>query len=125
MVTTSRNHDVSRVDTATRARVIELLADAYLMELETVMNYLAASTNLDGLHGRQVAELLSREVEDELGHARRIAERAAIAAYSELARIADGADYVTHDLAVEVLADEQGHQRLFEGLMRDLESRSA
>jgi bacterioferritin len=167
MVTTSRNHDVSRADTATRAEVIELLTDAYLMELETVMNYLAASTNLDGLHGRQVAELLSREVEDELGHARRFAERikelggtvpgseqfapvqrtlqppadstdaegvirgvidaerAAIAAYSELARIADGADYVTHDLAVEVLADEEGHLRLFQGLLRELESRSA
>lgn len=160
VVTTSRNHDVSRTDAATRAEVIELLTDAYLMELETVMNYLAASTNLDGLHGRQVAELLSGEVGDELGHARRLAERikelggtvpgseqfaaeqgtlqppadstnvaaviegvidaegAAITAYSELARIVDGTDYVTHDLAVEVLADEERHQRLFEGMLQ-------
>jgi rubrerythrin len=45
------------------------------------------------------------------------AEQAAIAAYGELAHLADGSDYVTDDLAVSVLADEEGHRRLFEGLL--------
>jgi bacterioferritin len=145
----------------TPGRILDLLTDAYLMEIETVMNYLAASTNLDGLHGRQVADVLAAELEDELEHARRFAERIkelggtvpgsarlaagqrslqpavdstdvasvitgvieaereAIAAYTELARAADGSDYVTHDLAVQVLADEEHHRRLFEGLLSE------
>jgi bacterioferritin len=124
-----------------------------------VMNYLAASTNLDGVLGRQVAGLLAADVAEELQHAERFAqrikdvggtvpgsdafvpqqrslqppasssdveavirgvidaERAAIAAYGELAHFADGSDYVTHDLAVSVLADEESHRRLFEGLL--------
>jgi bacterioferritin len=142
-----------------RDQIVRRLTDAYLMEIETVMNYLAASTNLDGILGRQVADLLAGDIAEELQHAERLAqrirerggavpgsdafaaqqtslqppasstdapavirgvidaERAAIAAYSELARLADGNDYVTHDLAVSVLADEEGHRRLFEGLL--------
>jgi bacterioferritin len=141
--------------------VMELLTDAYLMEIETVMNYLAAATNLDGLQGRQVALALAADIDEELGHARRLAERinqlggvvpgsgqfppgqrslqpppdsgdveaviagvldaerAAIATYDLLARAADGIDYVTHDLAVDALADEEGHRRLFEGFLRE------
>jgi bacterioferritin len=62
-------------NTEARDRVIELLAKSYWMEMETVMSYLAASVNLDGVRAQEIKESLSAEIEDELGHARRFAER--------------------------------------------------
>jgi bacterioferritin len=58
-----------------RENVIEMLRKAYWMEMETVMSYLAASVNLDGVRAMEIKESLSEEIEDELGHARRFAER--------------------------------------------------
>jgi bacterioferritin len=60
---------------AAREDVIELLRKAYWMEMETVMSYLQASVNLDGVRAMEIKESLSEEIEDELGHARRFAER--------------------------------------------------
>jgi bacterioferritin len=59
----------------TRDEVIELLTKAYWMEIETVMSYLAASVNLDGVRAMEIKESLAKEVEDELGHARQFADR--------------------------------------------------
>ncbi|HYP56520.1 MAG TPA: ferritin-like domain-containing protein [Solirubrobacterales bacterium] len=58
-----------------RENVIELLRKAYWMEMETVMSYLQASVNLDGVRAMEIKESLAEEIEDELGHARRFAER--------------------------------------------------
>jgi bacterioferritin len=58
-----------------RDHVIELLTKAYWMEIETVMSYLAASVNLDGVRAQEIKESLNGEVEDELGHARQFADR--------------------------------------------------
>ncbi len=58
-----------------RERVIELLQRAYWMEMETVMSYLAASVNLDGVRAQEIKESLAKDVEEELGHARLFAER--------------------------------------------------
>ncbi|HLH65692.1 MAG TPA: ferritin-like domain-containing protein [Solirubrobacteraceae bacterium] len=58
-----------------REEVIALLTRAYSMEIETVMSYLAASINLDGIRGRQIAACLADDVAEELGHARRFGER--------------------------------------------------
>ena len=38
---------------ASNQEVIDLLITAYSMELETVMNYIANSTNLDGVRPRR------------------------------------------------------------------------
>jgi bacterioferritin len=59
----------------TRDRVIELLTKAYWMEIETVMSYLSAAVNLDGVRAQEIKESLNKEVEDELGHARQFADR--------------------------------------------------
>ena len=138
----------------------EALTIAYLMELETIANYLAASVNLDGIRAQEVARALAAGVEEELGHARRLAERvnqldgvvpgsrdliaeqgslqptgdstdveavirgvleaeeAAVAHYRQLIEAADGVDWVTQDLAVSILADEEAHRRLFRGFLR-------
>ncbi|HEX2097350.1 MAG TPA: ferritin-like domain-containing protein [Solirubrobacterales bacterium] len=58
-----------------RENVIELLRKAYWMEMETVMSYLQASVNLDGVRAMEIKESLSEDTEEELGHARRFAER--------------------------------------------------
>ncbi len=59
----------------TREHVVELLTRAYWMEIETVMSYLAASVNLDGVRAQEIKESLAGEIEDELGHARQFADR--------------------------------------------------
>ena len=58
-----------------RRQVVELLARAYWMEIETVMGYLAASVNLDGVRAQEVKQSLEEDVEEELGHARLFARR--------------------------------------------------
>ncbi|HVY77791.1 MAG TPA: ferritin-like domain-containing protein [Solirubrobacterales bacterium] len=58
-----------------REHVVELLSKAYWMEIETVMSYLAASTNLDGVRAQEIKESLGADIEEELGHARLFAQR--------------------------------------------------
>ena len=60
---------------ATRDHVVELLTKAYWMEIETVMSYLSASTNLDGVRAQEIKESLAEDIEEELGHARQFAAR--------------------------------------------------
>src|SRR3954454_19558537 len=58
-----------------RDRVVELLTKAYWMEIETVMSYIAASTNLDGIRAQEIRESLAEDIEEELGHAKEFANR--------------------------------------------------
>jgi bacterioferritin len=60
---------------ATRDHVVELLTKAYWMEIETVMSYLSASVNLDGVRAQEIKESLTEDIEEELGHARQFAAR--------------------------------------------------
>ena len=60
---------------ATREHVVELLQKAYWMEIETVMSYIAASVNLDGVRAQEIKESLAEDIEEELGHAKSFAER--------------------------------------------------
>jgi len=58
-----------------RKHMVELLCKAYWMEIETVVSYLAASVNLDGVRAQEIKESLSDDVEEELGHAKLFAQR--------------------------------------------------
>lgn len=60
---------------AKNEEVIKMLQKSYWMELETVMNYLANSTNLDGIRSEEIREILAQEVQDEIGHAQQLANR--------------------------------------------------
>lgn len=60
---------------AKRAEIVELLTQAYWMEMETVMSYLANAANLDGIRAEEIAEALDEDVTEELGHARTFAGR--------------------------------------------------
>ncbi len=58
-----------------KQHTVQLLQKAYRMEVETVMNYLANSVYLDGMQAEEVKRALSADVTEELGHARRLAQR--------------------------------------------------
>ena len=147
-----------------RSEIVELLTKAYWMEIETVMSYIANSTNPDGVRAQEIIEALEQDIQEELGHAQRFArrihelhgtvpgsqaftaeqsylqpppdaadvasivrgvieaEQGAIEHYTRIAEACDGVDWVTQDLVIEVLRDEEGHRRLFEGFLREYET---
>ena len=49
------------------------------------------------------------------------AEAGAIEHYSRIVEFTDGIDPVTQDMVIQILHDEQGHLRLFEGFLREYE----
>jgi len=50
------------------------------------------------------------------------AEDGAIDHYNKIIEFCDGFDYVTQDMVIEILHDEEGHRRLFEGFLREFEN---
>jgi len=140
--------------------VIELLTTAYSMELETVMNYIANSTNLDGVRAEEIKKSLAADINVEVQHALQLAQRikqlggltpgsaslnlgnqrqpgtdttdvaavieavieaetAACAQYKTIIRATEGDDYVTQDLCIRLLADEEEHLVLFRGFLKE------
>jgi bacterioferritin len=49
------------------------------------------------------------------------AETGAIEHYTRIIEATDRVDPVTQDMTIEILRDEQGHRRLFEGFLREYE----
>lgn len=49
------------------------------------------------------------------------AENGAIEQYNKLIRMCDGVDYVTQDLCIAALADEESHRREFQGFLAEYE----
>ena len=147
-----------------RDQLIELLTRAYWMEIETVMSYIANSTNPDGVRAQEIIESLEEDIDEELGHARRFghrikelygvvpgsldfraeqsylqppdlqtdivhvirgvieAETGAIEHYNTIIEFCEGRDPVTQDMVIEILSDEEGHRRLFEGFLSEYEA---
>ena len=144
-----------------RQHIIELLTKAYWMEIETVMNYIANSTNPDGVRAQEIVQSLRVDIQDELLHAQQFAARikalygvvpgsaeftpeqsylqppedqrdivhvikgvieaetGAIEHYNRIIEETDSSDPVTNDMVTTILADEEGHLRLFEGFLRE------
>src|ERR671937_1301602 len=50
------------------------------------------------------------------------AETGAIEHYNGIIEFTDGLDFVTQDMVIEILHDEEGHRRLFEGFLREYEA---
>lgn len=163
-VHTSRSDILGEENRQKRDEIIQLLTKAYWMEIETMINYIANSTNPDGVRAQEIIEALQEDIIEELSHAqqfaRRIkelygvvpgsldfqaeqrslqppthqtdivhvikgvieAERSAITFYNELIEAADGADWVTQDMVIQILHDEQKHLRLFEGFLREYQA---
>lgn len=147
-----------------RKEILELLEKAYWMEIESVMSYIANSVNPDGVRAQEIREALEGDIQDELGHAQRFAQRikelygvvpgsldfqaeqtylqppeqqtdivhvikgvieaeiGGIEHYNRIIEACDGVDWVTQDMAIDILRDEEGHKRLFEGFLREYEA---
>src|SRR3954465_11320883 len=50
------------------------------------------------------------------------AETGAIEHYNKIIEFTDGLDFVTQDMVIAILRDEEGHRRLFEGYLREYEA---
>jgi bacterioferritin len=50
------------------------------------------------------------------------AEQGAIEHYNRMIEATDGVDWVTQDMVIGILHDEQRHRRLFEGFLREFEA---
>ena len=50
------------------------------------------------------------------------AESGAIEHYNRIIEVTDGVDWVTQDMVIEILRDEEGHRRLFQGFLREYEA---
>ncbi len=151
-------------DSTKRQEILEMLAKAYWMEIETVMSYIANSVNPDGVRAQQIIESLEQDVSEELGHAKQFANRikelygvvpgsmefnaeqtylqppehqtdivhvirgvieaetGAIEHYNRIIETTDGLDWVTQDMVIAILRDEERHRRLFEGYLREYET---
>ena len=66
---------LSEDNEAKRTKLIEMLAKAYWMEMETVMSYIANSVNPDGVRAQEIVESLAGDIQEELGHAQEFATR--------------------------------------------------
>ena len=148
-------------DEAKRLEIVDLLKQAYWMELETVMSYTANSINPDGVRAEEIKKSLQADVTAELGHAQQFgqrikelygevpgsmyfkpsqktlqppkdltdvvsvirgvidAEQGAIDHYTKIIKACEGVDYATQDMVIDILKDEQGHLRQFEGFLKE------
>ncbi len=50
------------------------------------------------------------------------AETGAIEHYNRIIEVTDGIDFVTQDMVIGILRDEEGHRRLFEGFLREYQA---
>ena len=145
----------------TKDQITANLQKAYSMEVETVMNYLANSLDLEGVRAEFIKQALATDIQEELGHAQQLgnrikqlggtipgslaltfsqkslqppkdstdvltvikgvlqAEEEAIAQYNALIKLTDGVDYVTQDLAITLLGQEEAHRQQFEGYLKE------
>ena len=60
---------------ASNKTIVDNLVISYWMEIETVINYISNSINLDGVRAEEIKKSLAVDVTEELGHAQRIAKR--------------------------------------------------
>jgi bacterioferritin len=60
---------------ARNQRIIAELTRSYWMEIETIINYLSCSINLDGVRAEEIKKSLAADVQGELLHAQAIALR--------------------------------------------------
>lgn len=146
---------------ATKQDIAKELQKSYWMEIETVMNYISNSVNLDGVRAEEIKKSLAIDITEELTHAQTLAkrikeldglvegsmqfkaeqkslqtkddttdvvsviegvieaEKGAIEQYNKIIKLCDGVDYVTQDMVIGLLAQEESHLREFKGFLKE------
>jgi bacterioferritin len=59
----------------TKQEIVASLVKAYNMEVETVLNYLANSLDLEGVRAEFIKQALATDIQEELGHAQQLGNR--------------------------------------------------
>jgi bacterioferritin len=59
----------------TKEEIVASLSKAYNMEVETVLNYLANSLDLEGVRAEFIKQALATDIQEELGHAQQLGHR--------------------------------------------------
>src|SRR5437660_12453477 len=59
----------------TKEQIVTSLRKAFNMEVETVINYLANSLDLEGVRAEFVKQALATDIQEELGHAQQLGHR--------------------------------------------------
>ncbi len=146
---------------ASKKEIVKNLIISYWMEIETVMNYISNSINLDGVRAEEIKKSLQVDIAEEITHAQTLAKRikeldgvvpgsmefkaaqkfmqppkdstdvvsviegvieaetGAIAQYNKIIKLCDGVDYVTQDLVIGLLAQEESHKIEFRGFLKE------
>jgi bacterioferritin len=146
---------------ASKQQIVKELTKSYWMEIETVMNYISNSINLDGVRAEEIKKSLQADITEEITHAQTLAKRikeidgvvpgsyqfkaeqkflqppkgstdvvsviegvikaedGAIAQYNKIIKMCDGVDYVTQDLVIGLLAQEESHKIEFRGFLKE------
>jgi bacterioferritin len=146
---------------ASKEQIVASLLKAYNMEVETAVNFLAVSLDLEGVRAEFIKQALAADVQEELTHAQQLghrikqlggsvpgsmklkmeqkalqppedttdvvdvirgvikAEEDAIAQYRTIAKLTEGEDYVTQDLAITLMAAEEEHRQQFQGYLKE------
>jgi len=60
---------------ATKEQIVATLVKAYNMEVETVLNYLANSLDLEGVRAEFIKQALATDIQEELTHAQQLGHR--------------------------------------------------
>jgi len=60
---------------ATKDQIVTHLVKAYNMEVETVLNYLAISLDLEGVRAEFIKQALATDIQEELNHAQQLGHR--------------------------------------------------
>jgi bacterioferritin len=60
---------------ATKEQIVANLVKAYNMEVETVINYLANSLDLEGVRAEFIKQALATDIQEELTHAQQLGNR--------------------------------------------------
>jgi bacterioferritin len=145
-----------------KQEIMQALLRAYNKEVETIINYLSLSIDLDGVRAEFIKQALAADITGELDHARRLgarikqlggqipgslslkmeqtylqppqdttdvisvirgvleAENDAIRTYNLIIDLCEkGRDFVTQELAIDILGDEEGHRQQFEGFLKE------
>jgi bacterioferritin len=146
---------------ASKKEIVKNLTISYWMEIETVMNYIANSINLDGVRAEEIKKSLQVDIAEEIAHAQTLAKRikeidgvvpssmefkavqkflqspkdstdvvsviegvieaenGAIAQYNKIIKLCEGVDYVTQDLVIGLLGQEESHKIEFRGFLKE------
>lgn len=146
---------------ASKKEIVKNLIISYWMEIETVMNYIANSINLDGVRAEEIKKSLQADIAEEITHAQTLAKRikeidgvvpgsfefkasqkylqppkdstdvvsviegvikaeeGAIAQYNKIIKLCEGVDYVTQDMIIGLLAQEESHKIEFRGFLKE------